>query len=294
MASPTYKGRSQAIHVGGSGAALVATGPHGWRLSVPGTQVIGAGTSATVIFDAVVQDTNHYWDAVAATKVRVPAGLGGTYVFGADGFIPAYNPVGLLFEVIIESGDAEDVPALHTHPPVGLTPMGSFNKLAALAILHLKVTNLTGSSITLTEGSFTGVLLLPEPTKKKSFTITKLYSLHNHTLELGITAPEPWSHRFDPEFSTANEVIDTIGPYFPTDLVWYLKDINCDFTWQWDSTFNVLVENGPLPAGPELWKPALYDGSYRIYWLDGDITCTYNRGPASNGGDNFTVQIDVN
>lgn len=164
----TYKGRSQAIHVGGSGAANEDLGGHGWRLSVPGTQTVGAGATAVVTFstDALV-DTDHYWHSGQADQVSIPVALGGLYVFGADAFDPAHDK-DLLFELVVLSGDFE-APALygtagsliHTAPPKSENAMAGFYKLQGGAVIQLKVTNNTGGSVTLEQGSFSGVLLIP-------------------------------------------------------------------------------------------------------------------------------------
>ncbi len=165
----TYKGRSQAIHVGGSGAANQFLGAHGFRLTVPGDQVVANGATATVSFSTdAIADTDDYWDAAAPDQVTIPAGLGGVYLFGADGFVPTYS-AGLTFEVVVDSGDGEApdrypaavAPLIHTLPPRSENAMAGFYRVCPGAVVRVEVTNGTGGSRTISNGSFTAVLQIP-------------------------------------------------------------------------------------------------------------------------------------
>lgn len=167
---PTYQGRSQAIHVGGSGAALDETAAHGWRCSIMGTQVIADGATAVIELSTnIIADTDGYWDPINPDQVVIPGGLGGVYIFGGDLFTPSYL-AGLHMEIKVdEDGDGEDPidyigdgDLIHTRTPRSTNPLTGFYRVKEGGIITIEVTNNTGGSRTLQKGSFTGVLLIPD------------------------------------------------------------------------------------------------------------------------------------
>lgn len=162
------KGRSQIYRAGGDGGRG-ARGAHGWRVSVPGDQVVAAGATETLELSTnVIADTDAYWNAVAPDRIRIPEDLGGVYLLGADGHTPSYLS-GLIFAVVVDAGDGED-PVLydtdgaliHTRTPRSENAMAGFYKLLGGALIHFTVQNTTGGSVTIEKGSITGFLILPD------------------------------------------------------------------------------------------------------------------------------------